>query len=167
MSFDCSRPLSVAFYMRCCSLLPGFALRDNDREMSLDWSCGELAEGLRCYRAEEFFLAHEHWESVWLVSQTPEKNFLQSLIQVAAAFHHLQRRNAIGAASLLQNALRRLEPFPDSFGGIAVAPLRDAIRESLQALHVQNPPARLPFPQIRQTPDDSGRTAPDPSPSPQ
>jgi uncharacterized protein len=55
----------------------------------LDWSCGELAEGLRCYRAEEFFLAHEHWEGVWLKAQEPEKTFLQALIQTTAAFHHL------------------------------------------------------------------------------
>lgn len=119
------------------------------QQLPLDWSCGELAEGLRCYRAEQFFLAHEHWESVWLRCDDPEKAFLQSLIQTAAAFHHLQKQNTIGAASLLQNALRRLEPLPPSFGGIAVASLRDEIRAWLQALSSQSATSQLPFPEIQ------------------
>ncbi len=119
------------------------------QRLPLDWSSGELAEGLRCYRAEQFFLAHEHWECVWLRCDDPEKAFLQSLIQTAAAFHHLQKQNNIGAASLLQNALRRLEPLPASFGGIAIEPLRDEIRAWLQALSGETAPSRLPFPEIR------------------
>lgn len=117
--------------------------------MSLDWSCGELAEGLRCYRIKEFFLAHEHWESVWLKSQDPEKAFLQSLIQTAAAFHHLQRGNSVGAASLLKTALTRLEPFPATFGGIAVAPLRDEMGHWLHALDLQVTSIESPVPEIR------------------
>jgi hypothetical protein len=102
--------------------------------MALDWSCGALAEGLRCYRNEEFFLAHEHWEGIWLRCEEPEKTFLQALIQVTAAFHHLQRNNVIGSASLLRAALRRLDPFPAAYGGIAVERLRENIRAWLVAL---------------------------------
>ena len=47
--------------------------------MKLIWTEGELGEGLRCYRAQEFFAAHEHWECVWLRSKEPEKTFLQGL----------------------------------------------------------------------------------------
>ena len=99
--------------------------------MKLNWTQGGLAEGLRCYRAGEFFAAHEHWEAVWLATQEPEKTFLQALIQVAAAFHHLQRGNPQGTASLLRAALRRLKPYPASFGGISVPPLCEEIREWL------------------------------------
>jgi uncharacterized protein len=114
----------------------------------LDWSSGALAEGLRCYRAEEFFLAHEHWEEVWLKAEEPEKAFLQALIQTAAAFHHLQRRNRRGTASLLRAALRRLEPFASSFGGIMVGSLCEEIGAWLQALEVDDAPLDRPFPQI-------------------
>jgi predicted metal-dependent hydrolase len=117
--------------------------------MKLDWSCGALADGLQCYRSEEFFLAHEHWESVWLKCQEPEKTFLQALIQVTAAFHHLQRNNSRGTASLLRAALRRLEPFPDFFEGIAVTQLRQEVGMWLQRLEVQDVRFHLPFPQIR------------------
>jgi uncharacterized protein len=87
--------------------------------MKLDWTQGALAEGRRCYHSREFFAAHEHWESVWLATKGPEKAFLQALIQLAAALHHIQRGNPRGAASLLRSALQRLEPHPLMFGGIA------------------------------------------------
>ena len=95
--------------------------------LTLDWSCGALAEGLGCYRREEFFLAHEHWEAVWLGAEEPEKTFLQALIQVTAAFHHLQRGNEVGTRSLLRAALRRLEGYPAEFGGVDVVRLREEV----------------------------------------
>ena len=102
--------------------------------MEFDWTQKELAEGLRRYDAGEFFAAHEAWESVWLRSREPAKTFLQGLIQVAAAFHHLEHHNPLGTALLLQAALRRLERYPAHFGGVSVTLLCDDIRERLQAL---------------------------------
>jgi predicted metal-dependent hydrolase len=115
----------------------------------LDWSCGALAKGLQCYESGEFFLAHEHWEGVWLKCEEPEKTFLQALIQITAAFHHLQRKNFIGAASLLRAALGRLDAFPAAFGGIAVEDLRASVRAWLLALEREDPSLRPPIPQIR------------------
>ena len=123
--------------------------------MTLDWTCGELAEGLRCYCAEEFFLAHEHWEAVWLKCDEPEKTFLQGLIQVTAAFHHWQRGNRQGTASLLRAALRRLDGFAASFGGIRVDAFREEIKACLRALEELEMPVHLCFPKIRlETPSD-------------
>jgi uncharacterized protein len=115
----------------------------------LDWTRGGLAEGLRCYRAEEFFAAHEHWESVWLKLQEPDKAFLQGLIQVAAAFHHFQRGNPEGTSSLLQAALRRLDPRSPTFGGVSVTPLCNEIRQWLRALEAGETLSHLPFPEIQ------------------
>jgi uncharacterized protein len=117
--------------------------------MKLDWTQGELSQGLRCYRSREFFAAHEHWEIVWLATKGPEKAFLQALIQLAAALHHIQRGNPQGAASLLRSALRRLELHPFLFGGIAVSSLREEIREWLQKLETGAAPLELAVPQIR------------------
>jgi hypothetical protein len=79
--------------------------------MEFDWTQGALAEGLRRYDAGEFFAAHEAWETVWLEALEPDKTFLQGLIQVTAAFHHLQRKNPLGTRRLLHAALGRLEPY--------------------------------------------------------
>ena len=110
--------------------------------MPLDWKSGALATGLACYRNREFFEAHEHRESAWLRLEEPEKSFLQALIQTTAAFHHFNAGNAAGAASLLRRALRRLQLCPVRFGGIAVEPLRDEVREWLRA--IENGAAAVP-----------------------
>ena len=116
--------------------------------MLLDWRTGPLAEGLRCYREQEFFDAHEHWEGVWLTCKEPEKTFLQALIQVTAAFHHLKRGNLAGTASLLRRALQRLDGFPAEYGGVEVGALRGSIRRWLEGLELDEA-VRLPFPLIR------------------
>ena len=117
--------------------------------MKLDWAQSGLVEGLRCYRSREFFAAHEHWESVWLATKGPEKAFLQALIQLAAAFHHIQRGNPRGGASLLRSALQRLEPHPPLFAGIVVSSLREEIREWLQELETGAARPELAVPQIQ------------------
>jgi len=117
--------------------------------MKFDWSEGALAAGLRLYEAGEFFSAHEDWETVWLVTPEPEKTFLQGLIQVTAAFHHLQNENRLGTVLLLQAALRRLDLYPASFGGISVALLRSDIRERLRMLEAGEPASQLISPRIR------------------
>jgi len=110
--------------------------------MPFDWTTGPLAEGLHCYRTQQFFEAHEHWESVWLTLREPEKSFLQSLVQISAAFHHLRRGNRIGAISLLSRALRRLDRCSPQFCSLDVATLRDEVCDWLTALHAE--PARAP-----------------------
>ena len=112
--------------------------------MEFDWTQGALAEGLRRYNAGEYFTAHEAWEVVWLEAHEPEKTFLQALIQVTAAFHHLRRSNFVGTDRLLHAALRRLERYPDCFGGISVATLCGDIRERIRALHAEEPTPEPP-----------------------
>jgi uncharacterized protein len=111
--------------------------------MGFDWTQGALAEGLRCYEAGEFFAAHEAWETVWLEVHEPDKTFLQGLIQVTAAFHHLRCNNPVGTGRLLHAALRRLEPYPACFGGISVTTLCSDIRERIQALDANEPTPEL------------------------
>jgi len=125
-------------------------MSDTER-VTLDWSSDPLAAGLACYRATQFFEAHEHWEIVWLTLQEPEKSFLQSLVQVSAAFHHFKAGNVTGTVSLLRRALNRLSQCPAVFAGIEVAPLRAEINEWLEA--PGSVPATYPtaYPKIRPT----------------
>ena len=102
--------------------------------MPLDWSIGGLAAGLACYRNQEFFEAHEHWEDVWNHLADPEKLFVQALIQVTVAMHHVQSTNRAGALSLLERALRKMEKYPEKFGGVEVARLREDVRAWVLAL---------------------------------
>lgn len=117
--------------------------------MPLDWSSGALAEGLRCYESGEYFEAHEHWEGVWLNCDEPEKTFLQALIQITAAFHHFQRKNFRGTASLLRAALRKLDGFPAVYEGIEVESVRESVREWLRVLDSGEQLMEMWVPRIR------------------
>jgi predicted metal-dependent hydrolase len=119
--------------------------------MPLDWTQGDLFEGLRCFHSGAFFEAHERWESVWLAAQEPEKTFLQGLIQVAASFHHFQRGNCAGTISLLRSALSRLDTYPEVFGGIVVGPLRVALRSWIRALETVPQSSPPPIPRLTLT----------------
>jgi uncharacterized protein len=115
--------------------------------MPLDWSSPHLATGLTCYNSSQFFEAHEHWECAWLQLSEPEKSFLQALIQMTGAFHHLHRGNIVGASSLLRRTLRRLEICPPVFGGLFLAPLLHEIRAWIVAIETSAPHPQS-FPQI-------------------
>ena len=119
--------------------------------MTLDWNLGALADGLRCYRSQEFFAAHEHWENVWRECHGPEKSFLQALIQLAVACHHLRQNNSRGAASMLKKSLRRLESYPAHFERVDVTLLCREVEAWLEVLEGSSPAIPAPVPQIRLT----------------
>jgi len=107
--------------------------------MMYDWCSGLLAQGLACYRRGEYFEAHEHWEAVWLNAGHPERSLLQGVILIAAAYHHLQRENAAGAASLLRKSLSRLQVCPAEAAGLDVTALRSQIESALQEMEKGGP----------------------------
>jgi predicted metal-dependent hydrolase len=125
---------------------------------NFEWTTGPLAEGLNCYRTELFFEAHEHWESVWLTLFEPEKSFLQSLVQISAAFHHLRRGNRVGAISLLSRSLKRLERCSPAFCGINIERLRGEVREWLAALQSNRTQLPTSFPRIALVDAESSKT---------
>jgi predicted metal-dependent hydrolase len=74
--------------------------------------------GIDHFNRREFWEAHEAWETIWLVAESDVEQFLQGLIQIAAAYHHVQRGTYRGAARLFDAGLKRLEPYPAVFCGI-------------------------------------------------
>lgn len=75
-------------------------------------------EGLAHFNAHEFWEAHESWETIWLAAESDVEQFLQGLIQLAAAYHHVKRGTFRGGVRLFDAALRRLSAFPLDFSGI-------------------------------------------------
>lgn len=56
-------------------------------------------------------------EEVWQGLRGPARGFVQGLIQVAVAFHHLGNGNRAGAVSVFDRALARLEAcLPGAWG---------------------------------------------------
>ena len=85
----------------------------------------ELVEGVRLFNEKKFWHAHEAWETIWLESKS---QFLQGLIQLAAAYHHVQRGNQRGAERLFGSALAKLREFPPDYCGIDRAAVEDAAK---------------------------------------
>ena len=77
-----------------------------------------IAKGVELFNAQQFWHAHEAWEELWLHASGDERIFLQGLIQLAAAYHHVQRGTYRGGARLFDAALSKLERFANGHHGI-------------------------------------------------
>ena len=65
--------------------------------------------GFAAYDADDWFLAHELWEPAWMgTADLAERELLQGLIKLAAAFVHGARSNPAGVAKNLRGARARL-----------------------------------------------------------
>jgi uncharacterized protein len=88
-----------------------------------------FTRGVEHFNAGEFWEAHESWEELWLAAESDLVEFLQGLIQLAAAYHHVKRGTWRGAVRLFDASLRRLDPFPVVYCGLdrsaAVTAARD------------------------------------------
>jgi predicted metal-dependent hydrolase len=68
-----------------------------------------LAAGLEAYERGDVFLAHELLEPAWMGTRDlAERELLQGLIKLAAAFVHAARGNAAGVTKNLRGARERL-----------------------------------------------------------
>lgn len=68
-----------------------------------------LAEGLAAYENGDFFLAHELLEPPWMGARDlAERELLQGVIKLAAAFVHGARSNPAGIEKNLRGARARL-----------------------------------------------------------
>ncbi len=94
----------------------------------------ELLAGVQQYNDGYFFEAHETLEDLWYVCPLPARTFLQGLIQLAAAFVHLARREYPGTIRLLAAALTKLEPFSPEFLGVDVERLLSEARSARKEL---------------------------------
>jgi predicted metal-dependent hydrolase len=88
-----------------------------------------LLRGIERFNAHEFWHAHEEWEHLWLKAEGEEKLFIQGLIQLAAAYHHVQRGTHRGALRLFDASLRKLSRYPADYLGVDRAEAVDRAEE--------------------------------------
>jgi predicted metal-dependent hydrolase len=94
-----------------------------------------LRAGLAAYRRGDFFQAHELLEPAWMGSpDESEREFLQGLIKLAAAYVHSVRGNPLGMAKNLRGARARLVAAAPYRAEIDVPALLAAIDERLAGL---------------------------------
>lgn len=91
--------------------------------------------GVAAYSRGDFFEAHELLEPAWMGSPDEgEREFLQGLIKLAAAYVHAVRGNPLGMAKNLRGARSRLVASAPYSAEIDIAALLAAIDERLAGL---------------------------------
>jgi predicted metal-dependent hydrolase len=105
-----------------------------------------IEAGLRAYADDDWFLAHELLEPAWMGTRDlAERELLQGLIKLAAAFVHGARSNPAGVAKNLRGARERLLAGRDAGAqvGVDVDELLARLDSSLAA--PGGPPISIPW----------------------
>ena len=68
---------------------------------------GTFDRAVEHWNARRFFEAHEDWETLWNDAEGGKREWLQGLIQFAAAFVHYERGGAAGFARLVRTAAEK------------------------------------------------------------
>jgi hypothetical protein len=125
------------------------------RPLTMEVRAEAARAGLAAYERGDFFEAHELLEPAWMGSADPaERELVQGLIKLAAAFVHAARGNPLGIAKNLRGAQARLAehlrlersgPLPEPLADLDVARLLFAIDRLLsEPLTVTVEPPSLP-----------------------
>jgi uncharacterized protein len=93
-----------------------------------------LIKGIDEFNKREFFECHETLEEYWQGYKDADREFIQGLIQVSVAYHHLLRGNPVGAIKLIRRALPRLHPYVPHHIGVDTADLIRHVNETLTKL---------------------------------
>ncbi len=109
--------------------------------------------GLEEFNREAFFEAHEVLEDLWHEYRDTDRIFIQGLIQIAAAFYHLQSHNLRGAISQLAKGRDKLTHYLPTHMEVSVAGLLEDVQEKLQRLRGEAPTSfdGMTYPKIQYT----------------
>ena len=95
--------------------------------------------GIDQFNRGEYYACHDTLEAIWMEAQISEKPFFQGILQLAVALYHLGNHNWQGAAILLGEGIKRLEPFEPSYRDINVTALLDCADDWLTVLQQHGP----------------------------
>jgi predicted metal-dependent hydrolase len=102
-----------------------------------------FVDGVRCFNRGAFFEAHEAFEEL-LDTVDGEGDvrwdLLVALVQVAVGYHK-SASGHVGAGRMLGLGLEKLAAFSDVAAGVAIAALRERIRDDLAAFGAGADPA--------------------------
>jgi uncharacterized protein len=105
-----------------------------------------LQHGIHLFNRCAFFECHEALEEIWMPERGPRRLFLQSLIQIAVAFYHVQRGNPVGAERQLRKGLKKLAGYLPEFEAVCTEAL---YRRGLESLaKIQRGDKIVEFPKI-------------------
>ena len=105
-----------------------------------------LQKGALLFNHHLFFEVHEILEDQWKQESGDIRLFLQGLIQIAVAFHHLGNRNFRGAIALLHDGLAKITPHQPTFLNVELANFVASLETCLRDLRQLGPDRFQQFP---------------------
>lgn len=113
-----------------------------------------LAHAATLFDEQRFFEAHEFLEWIWKSEaiEPDDRDYWKGVTQVAVGCAHTQRGNATGALTLLQRAVRYMEPYPSPYQGVDRDALAAAARTVVKQIEREGASPDLDFPRFPLTP---------------
>lgn len=126
-----------------------------------DWF-ERFEHGLAEFNQGKYFDCHETLERCWqeqgLLPEAggekmdPHRQWVQGLIQISVAYHHLERGNVKGARKLLRRGYDRIKKFPLITYPLDLGPFEAIVKSTLEGLEAQPdcdlPASNLQFPKV-------------------
>jgi uncharacterized protein len=92
----------------------------------------------KLFNEEKYWITHEVLEGVWKKAHGDEKDLLNGLILVAAAFVHYQKNEKDIALSIMRRALKKLTAANEKYFGIDFISIRSQVSEMVKSSTIQN-----------------------------
>jgi hypothetical protein len=92
-----------------------------------------IERAVQLFNDERYWEAHEVLEQVWKSATGTEKEILNGIILVAAAFVHDEKNEQDIGVSILQRARRKLEGASGKYYGIDITVIQDRISEIINS----------------------------------
>ena len=91
----------------------------------------------KLFNEEKYWITHEVLEGVWKKANGDEKDLLNGLILVAAAFVHYQKNEKDIALSIMRRALKKLTAANEKYFGIDVVSIKSQVSEMVKSSTIQ------------------------------
>ena len=92
----------------------------------------------KLFNEEKYWITHEVLEGVWKKAYGDEKDLLNGLILVAAAFVHYQKNEKDIALSIMRRALKKLVAANEKYFGIDVVSIKSQVSEMVKSSIIEN-----------------------------
>lgn len=96
-----------------------------------------IAQSVHLFNEEKYWSAHEILESVWKLSRGNEKDLLNGIILLSAAFVHDEKNEPDICISILKRALKKLESSSGIYYGIQVDEMKNRIRSIIETENIK------------------------------
>jgi hypothetical protein len=98
--------------------------------------------GILFFNDEDYFEAHEVWESLWMETAGPERKFYQGLIQAAVALFHFGNGNLRGAVKLFRSSRDYMTGFASPYLGLDIPAFWEQMERCFAEVLAQADPDR-------------------------